>query len=62
MKKTWILPHGAVESFGRMFLDDFDVLKLYLWNCMWAAGIFGENLFTVEEHWKEKTYSSFQDM
>ncbi len=30
MKKTWIIPHKAAESFGWMLLDGFDGLKLYL--------------------------------
>ncbi len=27
MKKTWIIPHKAVQSFGWMFLDSFDAFK-----------------------------------
>ncbi len=30
IKKTWIIPHEAVEISGWMFLNNFDVLKLYL--------------------------------
>ncbi len=30
IRTIWIKPHEAVESFGWTFLDDFDVLKLYL--------------------------------
>ncbi len=30
IKTTWIKPHEAVESFGWTFVDDFDVLKLYV--------------------------------
>ncbi len=30
IKKTWITPQEAVENFGWMVLDGFDVLKLYL--------------------------------
>ncbi len=29
IKKIWITPHKAFESFGWTFLDGFDVLKLY---------------------------------
>ncbi len=28
--KTWLIPHKAAESFGWMFLDGFDILKLHL--------------------------------
>ncbi len=30
MKKTWIMPNKAFESFGSVFLGCSDVLKLYL--------------------------------
>ncbi len=30
IKKTWIKPHDAAESFGWTILDGLDVLKLYL--------------------------------
>ncbi len=30
-KKTWIIPHEAVESFGRMFLDSFGASGVYLY-------------------------------
>ncbi len=30
MRKTGIIPHEAVERFGRTFLDSFKVLKLFV--------------------------------
>ncbi len=68
MKKTWIIPHEAVESFGRMFLDGFVVLKLHLHRLpAKAAEVSGshflvKNLFVMKERWKEKIYSSTQDI
>ncbi len=59
VKKTWIVSHKAPESFGWMFLDGFDVLKLFLHRLPAKAAkvsgcIFGKTLLTLEECWKEK--------
>ncbi len=48
-RKTWIIPHEAVESFGWTFLGGFDVLKV--------SHVFRKTPFIVEERWTEKKNS-----
>ncbi len=49
IKKTWIIPHEAFEIFGWMFLDGFDVLKLYLYRLAAKAA-----KVSFSHFWKEK--------
>ncbi len=43
IKKTWIIPHEAVETFGWMFLNSFDASRTVP-SC------------TASKHWKKKIY------
>ncbi len=60
IKKTWIIPHKAAESFGWKFFGKFWCLKLYLHRLPAKAAkasdlhFWKKKLFTVEEHEKEK--------
>ncbi len=48
IKKMWIIQHGAVESFGRMFLDSFNAFKsVATWTV--SKEHIRNNLYAVEE-------------
>ncbi len=56
MKKTWIIPQEAVQSFRWMFLDGFDVFK----SASKRECVFLKSPVYVEEHWKEKNILEFK--